>query len=202
MKWVRAVGDRWVAWMLTRSKQISVVGRLRVKGRPLVEVHPMARVEIGEGVLLHSRNRGYHLNMHNPVKLLADWPGACIRIGAGTRINGSCIHACRQVEIGRGCLIAANTQIMDNNGHNLSFPDVENRIYTKGTPRPVAIEDYVWLGVNTVVLPGVRIGRGAVVAANSVVSRDLPPMCIAGGNPAVVYKTYEASDANPQKEKA
>ena len=53
----------------------------------------------------------------------------------------------------------------------------------KGT---VIIEDYVWLASRVTVLPGVTIGRGAVVGACSVVTKDIPPMCIAVGNPAHV----------------
>ncbi|QPN65921.1 DapH/DapD/GlmU-related protein [Synechococcus sp. CBW1006] len=48
----------------------------------------------------------------------------------------------------------------------------------------VTIEDYAWLGVRVVVLPGITIGRGAVVGAGSVVSRDVPSMAIVAGNPA------------------
>jgi acetyltransferase-like isoleucine patch superfamily enzyme len=52
------------------------------------------------------------------------------------------------------------------------------------------IEDDVWLGANTVVLPGVTIGRGAVIGANSVVSSNVPPMVVARGNPAEVVLDY------------
>jgi maltose O-acetyltransferase len=52
--------------------------------------------------------------------------------------------------------------------------------------KPVIIEDYVWIAVGALVLPGVRIGRGAVVGAGAVVSRDIPPFSVATGNPASV----------------
>ncbi len=51
---------------------------------------------------------------------------------------------------------------------------------------PVAIEDYVWIGHRAIILPGVRIGRGAVVGAGAVVSKDVPPMTIVGGVPAKI----------------
>ena len=91
-------------------------------------------------------------------------------------------------------MIAANCQIFDGNGHDLSFPDVDNRINTRGTSKPVNIEDSVWIGANSIVLPGVTIGRGSVVSANSVVVKDVPPMVVVGGNPAKIIKTY--SDTN------
>ena len=43
---------------------------------------------------------------------------------------------------------------------------------------------------NCIILPGVRIGYGSVISAGSVVNKDIPPMCIAGGNPAIVLKSY------------
>ena len=52
--------------------------------------------------------------------------------------------------------------------------------------KPVIIEDYVWIAVGAMVLPGVRIGRGAVVGAGAVVSRDVPPFAVAVGSPARV----------------
>jgi acetyltransferase-like isoleucine patch superfamily enzyme len=145
-------------------------------------------------VILTSRNRGYHLNIHAPVKLFADRPGAEIRIGAETRIAGSCIHAQRSVVIGKRCLIAGDCQIVDSNGHELSFPNVQNRLRTDGASSPIVIEDDVWLGTNTVVLPGVRIGRGAVIGANSVVSANIPAMSVARGNPAEVVLDSRIDD--------
>jgi acetyltransferase-like isoleucine patch superfamily enzyme len=48
----------------------------------------------------------------------------------------------------------------------------------------------VWIGTGVIVLPGVVIGKGSVISANSVVSKSIPEMCIAAGNPALVIKTY------------
>lgn len=56
-------------------------------------------------------------------------------------------------------------------------------------PLPVVVEDGVWLASNVVLLPGVTIGRGSVVASGAVVSRDVPPNCIVGGVPARVLRT-------------
>jgi acetyltransferase-like isoleucine patch superfamily enzyme len=59
-------------------------------------------------------------------------------------------------------------------------------LHTEGASAPIVIEDDVWLGANTVVLPGMNIGRGAVIGANSVVSANIPAMAVARGNPAEV----------------
>jgi acetyltransferase-like isoleucine patch superfamily enzyme len=168
------------------SGNIVVEGKLRVFGRPLVDIRYGSELILGDNVILNSRNRGYHLNMHSPVKLFADKYGAVIRIGENSRIHGSCLHAGESITIGRNCLIAANCQIFDGSGHDLSFDNVSARIYTVGSTKPVVIEDNVWLGANVIVLPGVTIGFGAVVAANSVVTKNVPQSSLVGGNPAVV----------------
>jgi acetyltransferase-like isoleucine patch superfamily enzyme len=96
------------------------------------------------------------------------------------------------ITIGKNCLIAANCQIMDNSGHDLSFDDVANRINTTGVSSPVTIGDDVWIGANCIILPGVTIGQGSVVSAGSVVTKDIPSMVIAGGIPARVLRSVVA----------
>jgi len=130
--------------------------------------------------------------MHSPSKLIADRPGAKILIGDDTRIHGTCLHAYKLISIGKKCLIAANCQIFDGNGHNSSFEDVENRINTIGGAKEIIIEDCVWIGANSIILPGVKIGRGAIVSAGSVVCEDVPAMTIVRGNPAKVIKYYQS----------
>lgn len=172
-------------------------GRVFCLGSPIIELHDDATIRLGAGVTLNSRNRGYHLNMYTPVKLVADRPGAMISIGSKTRIHGTCIHACSSITIGKRCLIAANCQIIDNNGHCLAFDNVESRIGSRGTCHPVTIDDDVWIGANCFILPGVRIGKGAVISANSVVIDDIPPCSLARGNPAVVIPSPSARTRSP-----
>lgn len=67
--------------------------------------------------------------------------------------------------------------------------DPDNRSATYG--RRIVIEDKVWIGINSTVLPGVKIGYGAIVGAGSVVTRNVEPMTIVAGNPARVIKKIE-----------
>jgi len=180
---------------ISNKANIEIKGGLIITGIPIIDIREGSHLYIGDGVALNSRNEGYHINMHSPVKLFADRLGAQIRIGDKTRIHGTCIHAYQSVEIGSNCLIAANCQIFDGNGHDLSFSCVENRINTKGSSKPVVIEDNVWIGANSVILPGVKIGRGSVISANSVVTKDVPQMVVAGGNPAIIIKDYSVIDS-------
>jgi acetyltransferase-like isoleucine patch superfamily enzyme len=187
---------RVYAWWLSCQSGV-VMGTITIVGMPLIQVCKGGRLVMENKVRLWSRNADYHVNLFAPVKLLVSRPGAVIKIGQNTRVYGSSINAFERVEIGSNCLIAANCQIMDANGHALSFENLENRPFTKDKGRAVVIEDNVWLGTGVIILPGVRIGKGSIVGAGSVVSHDVPPMCLVAGNPARVIREYSAnSDAH------
>lgn len=173
------------------KSQIQLKGKINISGMPIYVFRENGFLILGDNVYLKSNKKSYHLNMHSPVKIMVDRKDAVVEIGANTRVNGSCIHAYKKISIGRNCLIAANCQIIDGNGHDLSFPNVENRVNTLGDAKEIIIEDNVWIGANSIILPGVRIGFGSVIAAGSVVVKSIPSMCVAGGNPAKVIKDYK-----------
>jgi len=159
-------------------KNINVKNDLKIFGMPLINIHKNAKLIIGENVTINSDKYNYHISMHSPVKIVADVEKAEIIIGKNSRINGACIHSKEKIIIGKNVLIAANTQIFDNNGHNISFDNVSNRINTKGISKPVHIEDNVWIGANSIILPGVKIGEGSIIAAGSIIKTDVPKMTI------------------------
>jgi acetyltransferase-like isoleucine patch superfamily enzyme len=177
---------------LKAHQQVRLGSGVRLNGAPLVDIREGCQLHIGAGTVLNSSNAGYHLNMHSPVKLLADRPGARIRIGANCRIHGACVHAYELIEIGDGCLIAANTQIMDGPGHDLCLESPEKRIQTRGGSKPVRIGNNVWIGAGAMILPGVTIGDGTVVGAGSIVTKSLPAGVLAAGNPARVVRGVAA----------
>ncbi len=72
-----------------------------------------------------------------------------------------------------------------------AFSDVGRPMREQGmrAVRAVTIEDDVWIGQRAMILPGVTIGRGSVIAAGAVVVKDVPPFCVVGGNPAKILRT-------------
>ncbi len=184
----QAFKEKLIYYTIGASSNIKLGNNVIFKNYPSIRVAKDSKLVIGDHVLINSSNKHYHANMYAPVKILIDRKGASVEIGNHTRIHGSCLHAYKRIVIGKNCLIAANCQIFDGNGHDVSFTDPSNRINTTGKVAPVHIEDNVWIGLNVVILPGVTIGQGSVIAANSVVHKDIPPMCIAGGNPAKIIK--------------
>jgi len=172
---------------------------IKVYGRPILDVRGKCTISIGDNVTIDSRNVGYFGSMFGPVKLFADIDGASISIGANTFIHGSCLHAYNRIDIGENCLIAANTQIVDSDGHD-PFPSrPEDRLKVKPTGIPIVIEDNVWIGMNCIILKGVHVGTGAVVGAGSVVRHDVPAYCLASGNPATVIKRVDRGSSAERK---
>jgi len=99
------------------------------------------------------------------------------------------------ISIGNYVLMAHLVDIHDNNSHSLDWRDRRNdalNVFEKSQApdisrvdsAPVVIEDDVWIGAKSTILKGVHIGRGAVVAAGSVVTKDVAPFTLVAGNPA------------------
>jgi len=117
-----------------------------------------------------------------------------IVIGDGTSIAGFCVlSAACSIRVGRRVLMARNVYIAD---HGHAFANADAAVLEQGLRdiRPVEIGDGAWLGQNVFVAPGVSIGRGAVVGANSVVLADVPDHSIAVGAPARIVRTFANVD--------
>lgn len=122
-------------------------------------------------------------------------PAPCVMIGERCSL-GDFIHltASNRIEIGDDVLTGRWVTISDN-AHgstcreSLDVAPVARRVVSKG---PVRIGARVWIGDKATILPGVEIGEGSVIAANAVVTRSIPPYCVAGGNPARIIKQIES----------
>lgn len=101
-----------------------------------------------------------------------------MKLGCGCYLN--CTN---YIKIGYGVIVGPYTIIMDEDGHVL-----EDGNYLSGNSKPIIIGDYVWIGTRSVILKGVTIGKGSVIAAGSVVIKDVPANCLAGGVPARILK--------------
>lgn len=118
-------------------------------------------------------------------------------IGRNVQINDSVhIGAIEHVSIGDHALIASRVFISDHNHGQYQQPDARSApdVAPSQRPlssRPVRIGQKVWIGEQVCILPGVTVGDGAIIGANSVVTRDIPANAIAAGNPARVIRTYD-----------
>ena len=146
----------------------------------LLRVHKRVRI------LKHNCdiNVGNKVQIYRDVKLSgvgANGKRAVMDIGSGVAIGDRTeIHAGERVTIGDGTLISWDCCIMDRDYHKLMSE-------TEATG-PVTIGKHVWIGCNSLILKGVTIGDGAVIAAGSVVTKDVPEKAVVGGNPARIIK--------------
>lgn len=182
----RTLRHNHVLWLLNkfyyepmlRSRCASVGKNVQTDGDiPLIS--GSGRIVIGDNVRIGNRNAWIlSPNLYECPELI---------IGDNTAINYQVgISAECRVSIGNNCQIAGESIIFDNNSHSIYYTD--NRKMTKDDVAPVTIEDNVWVGMRSMILKGVTIGMGSVVAAGSVVTRDVPPMILVGGNPAKEIK--------------
>lgn len=111
--------------------------------------------------------------------------GARIYIGDDSYVGDwSNLLAVDEIRIGKGCAISWHVLFMDTSSHPIGIAG------EKPTTKiaPIHVEDHVWIGCRAVILKGVRVGEGAIIANNAVVTKDVPPYTLVGGNPARVIR--------------
>jgi len=124
------------------------------------------------------RGAGIHLGCH----LWFYGPGQVRRggftLGAGSRVNRDCRLDVRgSLHIGAHVSISPEVTVLTAS-HGVNDPQFRVEV------RPVVMEDHVWIGTRAMIMPGVTLGRGSVVAAGAVVTRSVPPLTVVAGVPA------------------
>ncbi len=106
-----------------------------------------------------------------------------INIGSGSEINNyTIINGTGGVQIGTDVLIGPSVQIISYSHH---FKDKNKTIKSQGIEKKIVIiEDDVWIGASAIIMPGVKVAKGSVIGANSVVTKDTEPYSISVGSPA------------------
>ena len=145
-----------------------------------------------------NRNRAEEYRKNNTPIFERD--NSSLSIGSNTYIGGATLSCANNINIGNNVQIAWGVIIMDHNSHSLDYKKRKNdlpntfkniKTWEDVTISEVKIHDDVWIGVNSVILKGVTIGKGSIIAAGSVVTKDAEPMIVVGGNPAKILKRLE-----------
>ncbi len=178
------LGVNFVATRFYLRKCTEIKGIVFTNGRP--KIINKGELRIGNLVRIWSNV--------NRVRLAVN-PGGVLEVGENTRLNGPTISVSNSVKIGKNCRIAPHVIIMDNDFH-----DVKDRL-SAGKGGEIVIEDGAWVATRAMVLKGVRIGKGAVVASGAVVTKDVPDYTVVGGVPAkFIRKLPNPSATNTSKE--
>lgn len=143
-------------------------------------------IDFGNKITMGARCRLEVHGDHSDKRLVF---GQNVNMGYDVRISCS-----DRIEIGNDVLMGSRVLIIDNshgkytgeNQDNPNTPPNQREVVAK----PIKIEDNVWIGENSVVQMGITIGYGSIIAANSVVTKDVPAMSMVAGAPARVIKAY------------
>lgn len=180
-----------LVWWRLRSAAVQIETGWRCYGLPIIQKHRRSTIIIGKRMNLRSHARSNPLGPTHPVILSTRRPGARLMIGDDFGMTGGSIVAEEAISIGDRVTVGANSILCDTDFHPLEAQRrYENPL--DGATAPIIVEDDVFIGMQVLVLKGVRIGARSVIGAGSIVTRDIPPDVIAAGAPAGVLRTIES----------
>ena len=171
------------------QKQCECQGMVNVDGYTTIQKWTVdSRIVIGDDVTLTNRAETNLAGVVHECRFVTQRPGAEIHIGAHSGLSGVTIMCAKKVSIGKHVGIGANVAIYDNDMHAINpyLRAFDNDANIKA--KEIVIDDYAWIGANSIILKGVHVGKGAVVGAGSVVTNDVPDYTIYAGNPARFVK--------------
>ena len=113
--------------------------------------------------------------------------GARLTLGSGYMNQDSVIDCFESITVGHHVVISERVVMRDSDNHTIR--SLVESSDGQAITSPIIVEDNVWIGMNATILKGVTIGEGSIIAAGSVVTRSIPPHCLAAGVPAKVIKT-------------
>ncbi|RPI98939.1 MAG: hypothetical protein EHM39_07365, partial [Chloroflexi bacterium] len=165
------VGGVW-ARMVLRSYGVEFGPGLRLGSPPVIRRHKTGRILLGRNVSIANELAENPAGIAHRTVLCACLPESELLIGNEVGISGAVIYAWRKIEIGDRVMLGAGAVIYDSDFHPLQA-EARNRFDdSKVGIAPVRIESDVWVGARAMVLKGVTIGRGSVVAAGAVVTAN------------------------------
>ena len=181
------VGSWWGKAVL-RSYGVEYGRGLRLGSAPYVRRNLAAVIRLGRNVTIFNEMEENPAGIAHRTVLCADRPNAQLLIGDDVGMSGVIIWASERVVIGDRVFLGAGCVIYDTDFHPL---DAQARMaggIAEIGVKPVVIGSDTWIGARAMVLKGVTIGAGAVVAAGAVVTHDVPPGAIVAGVPAKVVR--------------
>ena len=178
---------RYFIFLILYIKNKIFLSKVNLKGFCVIFNFPKSKIKLGSGII-NSSFTSNMLGLYQRTIIVARYGGE-IEIGDGFGISGSTIYAFQSIKIGKNVLIGANCKIIDNDFHSIDYKyrnTPNDKEYTKR--EPIFIGDNCFIGMNSIILKGTRLGNNVVVGAGSVVHGTFPDNVIIAGNPAKIIK--------------
>lgn len=191
-KIIRRVNTRFHLWgyaidtffcrMSAKVTGVKIGKNVQFWGKSSFSRHPGSTIQIGNNCLFNSSSYSNRIGLNHNCQITTHTPEASLQIGDNVGISATTINCWNSITIRDNVRIGANCKIMDGDFH---LDDA--RI---SAPRPIVIEEHVWLGAGVTLLKGVHIGCNSIIGINSTVTNDIPANCIAAGNPCTIKRIF------------
>lgn len=173
---------------LSHNSELLLHGNLKVNSNAVRRINGRSTIiRIDKGGTLIAGSQGKSFQLFYGCDIIV-FEGGKLELKSGFCNSDTKIRCKKSVEIGEGVVISHNVTIEDYDGHQLYEIAEDGSKISKEIATPVKIGNHVWIGAKATILKGVTIGDGAVVAAGSVVTSDVPPNCVCAGVPARIIK--------------
>ncbi|MEX0882152.1 MAG: acyltransferase [Cyclobacteriaceae bacterium] len=192
--WIRGILVKWrfrgSNGMVFIGKGVTIrqAGYLKVGQNFVAQDHCEINCLSQKGIIFGEKVTVGSYALIRPTNLYGGEAGVGLKVGNNSSIGPYAYIGCSgYIEIGNNVMMSPRVSIYSENH---IFEDSQKPMIDQGVKRSyVKVGDDCWIAANVVILPGVTIGQGAVLAAGSIVTRDVPPFTIVAGNPAKVIKT-------------
>lgn len=179
---------------LKYGKSLELKGRLIIFGKaPYLKMPGTSKIILGDRIVFDSGVKTSNVPLVMRCKLVCGTTGV-FEIGDNTILNGVGMTAYKKIKIGKNCLISSGTFISDTDFHPID-PELRQKVpmgyptdFNQVKKAEVIIGDNVWVGWGSIILKGVTIGDNSIIASGSVVTSNIPPNVIVGGNPAKIIR--------------
>jgi len=177
--------------LLMYLMNVEINGKIKIKGIPYIRKASNAKMIIKDGVKIISSITANPVGGDERMKFFVMGE---LFIDEKTGMSNTTIVCMDKIHIGKRVIIGGGTKIYDTDFHPIHYLDrIENPNNIKTSP--ILIDDDVFIGAHSIILKGVRIGKGSVIGAGSVVAKDIPANQIWAGNPVIYIKDIKSSQS-------
>ncbi|MBI5401968.1 MAG: acyltransferase [Ignavibacteriae bacterium] len=151
-----------------------------------------SEIVFGNRVIFNSNTKDNFVGLYKRSSIYVAGNARLI-IGDYTGFSGVSLYCTREIIFGKYINCGGNVSIWDTDFHPIDYLDRRIHNTDKINSKPIFIDDDVFIGANSIILKGVKIGKRSIVAAGSVVTKDIPEGEIWGGNPAKFIKMIKSA---------